>query len=55
MKDALDTTHEIIKRIKYFPHREAIFKDLKKVIPGESSWYPSIVSNKMECKGQCTC
>ena len=40
MKDALDTTHEIIKLIKYSPRREAIFKDLKEAIPGESnpSW-----------------
>ena len=40
MKDALDKTHEIIKLIKYSPRREAIFKDLKEAIPGESnpSW-----------------
>ena len=37
MKDALDSTHEIIKLIKYFPRREAIIKDLKEVIPGESN------------------
>ena len=37
MKDALDTTHEITKLIKYSPHREAIFKGLKEDIPGESN------------------
>ena len=37
MKDALDTTHEITKLIKYSPRREAIFKDLKEAIPGESN------------------
>ena len=37
MKDALDTTHEVIKLIKYSPRREAIFKDIKEAIPGESN------------------
>lgn len=29
MRDALDMTHEITKLIKYFPRREAVFRDLK--------------------------
>ena len=34
MRDALDTTHEIIKLIKNSPHREGIFKRLKENLPG---------------------
>ena len=37
MKDAFDTTREIIELIKYSAHREVIFKDLKEAIPGESN------------------
>ncbi len=37
MKDALDTTHEVTKLINYSPRREAIFKDIKEAIPGESN------------------
>ena len=37
MKDALDTTHEICKLIKFSPRREAIFRKVKESIPSESS------------------
>lgn len=29
MKDAVNTTHEITKLVKYSPHREAVFETLK--------------------------
>ncbi len=37
MKDALETTHEITKLIKYSPRREAIFKAHKEDLPDKSS------------------
>lgn len=37
MKDALDTTHEICKLIKFSPRREAIFRQLKESLPSENS------------------
>lgn len=36
MCDALETTHEITKLIKYSPQREAIFQKLKESLPSES-------------------
>lgn len=33
MKDALDTTYEITKLIKYSPRREGIFQTLKETLP----------------------
>ena len=37
MKDALETTHEITKLIKFSPCREAIFQVVKQDMPGTSS------------------
>ena len=37
MKDALDTTHEITKLIKYSPRREGIFRSLKDTLPSSST------------------
>ena len=37
MKDALETTHEITKLIKFSPRREAIFQVVKQDMPGTSS------------------
>ena len=36
MRDALETTHEITKLIKYSPRREAIFQKVKESLPLES-------------------
>ena len=36
MCDALETTHEITKLIKYSPRREAIFQKVKERLPSES-------------------
>ena len=37
MRNALETTHEITKLIKYSPRREAIFQKIKDSLPVESS------------------
>lgn len=36
MKDALKTTHEITKLVKYSPHRETVFEMLKKQLEQDS-------------------
>ena len=36
MKDALETTHEVTKLIKYSPRREGIFNKVKDSLPGSS-------------------
>ena len=36
MRDTLETTHEIVKFIKYLPQREAIFQQVNKSLPSES-------------------
>lgn len=53
LKDALDTTHEISKLIKYSPRREAIFRQVKDSVPSDSS--AGIRSNKMDCQSQFSC
>ena len=37
MRDALETTHEITKLIKYSPRREGIFQKMKESLPASSS------------------
>ena len=52
MKDALDTTYEVSKLVKYSPKRDTALKKLKGKSCTRHPWFPHIVSNKVDGQGR---
>lgn len=50
MKSALATAHEVTKLIKYSPHRDALFQNLKSELTPDTPGI-RVLSHKMDCAG----